>query len=251
MAKVLFDNAHGENSMLEDSGAGSFSKFSSLIAKEGYKVGEIHDEKDFTLATLKGAEVLVISFPSKKFSNRDVEAILQYVEGGGGLLLTGEWGNLHGNADILNTVSQSFKVMFNKDRITDTRHVHEEPVTVLGHRTGTRKVPTYALIRKFTLHPITHEVKEVGHISGCSLSAPKYTVLAWSDEQSFADLDGDGELDPDEIVGSFATAVSPDLKKGRVVCLGDTSILTNQYFEQMDNRKFILNILHWLSKKLM
>jgi len=249
MAKILFDNSHGENAMLGDSGAGSFFKLVKELTSQGHTIGEVHDEKDFTRANLKGAEILIIAFPSKKFSNRDVEALLGYVEDGGGLLLTGEWGNLHGNADILNTVAQSFKVVFNKDRITDTRHVHEEPVEMMGHKMGTRKVPTYALIRKFSLHPITKDVKEVGHISGCSLSAPKYTVLAWSDDQSFADMDGDGELDPDEIVGSFATAVSPDLKKGRVVCLGDTSILTNQYFDQMDNRKFLLNVLHWLLKK--
>jgi hypothetical protein len=121
---------------------------------------------------------------------------------------------------------------------------------VMGQKVGMRKEPTYAMIRKFTPHPITREVREVGHISGCSLSAPKNTVLAWSDEQSFADLDGDGELDPDEVVGSFATAVSPDLRSGRVVCLGDTSFLTDRYLDHADNRTFILNIMRWLTKEL-
>ena len=120
----------------------------------------------------------------------------------------------------------------------------------MGQKVGMRKEPTYAMIRKFNRHPITDKIKEVGHISGCSLSAPKHSVLAWSDEQSFADMNGDGELDPDEVVGSFATAVTPELKRGRVVCMGDTSILTDRYFEQADNRAFILNIVHWLSGTL-
>jgi hypothetical protein len=250
MARILFDDSHGENLMLEEGSGSSLSKLVKAFGNVGHTVNTIHREQDFGPSTLKGAEILVIAFPSKKFSNRDVGAILGFVEGGGGLLLTGEWGNLHGCADILNTVSQCFKVVFNKDRITDQRNIHEEEMRVMGQKVGMRKEPTYAMIRKFTPHPITREVREVGHISGCSLSAPKNTVLAWSDEQSFADLDGDGELDPDEVVGSFATAVSPDLRSGRVVCLGDTSFLTDRYLDHADNRTFILNIMRWLTKEL-
>ena len=251
MVRILFDDAHGENLVLEESaGSSSFSRLVKALKNARYTVGVIHREQDFGPSTLKGAGALIIAFPSKKFSNRDAGALLSFVEGGGGLMLTGEWGNLHSCADILNTVSQCFRVVFNKDRITDTRNIHEEEVRVMGQKVGMRKEPTYAMIRRFNPHPITRDVKEVGHISGCSLSAPKSSVLAWSDEQSFADLDGDGELDEDELVGSFATAVSSDLSVGRVVCLGDTSILTDRYFDQADNRRFILNAVHWLAKAL-
>jgi len=250
MARLLFDDSHGENLDLEEGPGSSLSKLTRALRGAGHTVNLIHREQDFCAATLQGADILVIAFPSKRFSDRDVGAILSFVENGGGLLLTGEWGNLHGCADILNTVSQSFKVVFNKDRITDQRNVHEEEVRVMGQHVGMRKEPTYAMIRRFSPHPITKEIKEVGHISGCSLSAPKHSVLAWSDEQSFADLDGDGELDPDELVGSFATAVTPELKRGRVVCIGDTSILSDRYFDQADNRPFLLNIVHWLAGKL-
>jgi hypothetical protein len=251
MARILFDDSHGENLVLEETaGSSSLSKLVKALRKARHTVGVIHREQDFVPSTLKGAAVLILAFPSKKFSDRDVAAMLSFVEGGGGLMLTGEWGNLHGCADILNTVSQCFRVVFNKDRITDTRNIHEEEVRVMGSKVGMRKDPTYAMIRKFNPHPITQNVKEVGHISGCSLSAPKTSVLAWSDEQSFADLDGDGELDEDELVGSFATAVSSDLSAGRVVCLGDTSILTDRYFDHADNRRFLLNSIHWLTGSL-
>ncbi len=247
MARILFDDSHGENLDLEEGAGSSISKLAKALRGAGHQVNLINREQDFCPATLQGAMILVIAFPSKRFSDRDVAAILAFVERGGGLLLTGEWGNLHGSADILNTVSQCFKVVFNKDRITDQRNVHEEEVRVMGQKVGMRKEPTYAMIRRFNPHPITKEIREVGHISGCSLSAPKHSVLAWSDEQSFADLDGDGELDPDEVVGSFATAVTPELKSGRVVCIGDTSILTDRYFDQADNRPFLLNAVHWLA----
>ncbi|MEM4728637.1 MAG: DUF4350 domain-containing protein [Thermoplasmata archaeon] len=250
MPHVLFDNSHGENIRLEEEGGSSFSKLARALRAEGFVLGVIHSEDDFRLPTLKNAEALVIAFPSKKFSNRDVEAALGYVEAGGGLLLTGEWGNLHGTADILNTLAQSFRVVFNKDRITDTRNVHEEEVRLMGQSVGRRREPTYAIIRKFARHPITVDVREVGHISGCSLSAPKSAVLAWSDEQSFADLDADGELDEDELVGSFATAVSQHVSGGRVVCIGDTSVMTDRYLDHADNKKFILNIIRWLTRRI-
>ncbi|MBM4247871.1 MAG: hypothetical protein FJ149_00200 [Euryarchaeota archaeon] len=250
MARILFDDSHGENLVMEEGSGSALSKLSGALRAAGHALNLIHREQDFCPPTLQGADILVIAFPSRRFSDRDVGAILGFVEKGGGLLLTGEWGNLHGSADILNTVSQCFKVVFNKDRITDQRNIHEEEVRVMGQRVGMRKEPTYAMIRRFRSHPITRDISEVGHISGCSLSAPKHSVLAWSDEQSFSDLDGDGELDPDELVGSFATAVTPELKRGRVVCIGDTSILTDRYFDQADNRAFLLNTVHWLAGRL-
>lgn len=250
MASILFDDSHGESVRLEEEGGSSFSKLSRALREDGHRLGVISREEDFSLQTLRGAGAVVIAFPSRRFTNRDIEAALGFVEGGGGLLLTGEWGNLHSTADVLNTLSQSFKVVFNKDRITDTRNVHEEEVRLMGHTMGMRREPTYATIRRFAPHPITADVREVGHISGCSLSAPKSAVLAWSDEQSFADLDGDGELDEDELVGSFATAVSPRIRGGRVVCLGDTSIMTDRYLDHADNKRFILNIFRWLIGKL-
>ncbi len=250
MASILFDDSHGEGVRLEEEGGSSFTKLARALINEGYSLNAICREEDFSLQTLRGADALVIAFPSKRFTNRDVEATLGFVEGGGGLLLTGEWGNLHSTADVLNTLSQSFKVLFNKDRITDTRNVHEEETRLMGHAMGRRREPTYAVIRRFAPHPITTDVREVGHISGCSLSAPKSAVLAWSDEQSFADIDGDGELDKDELVGSFATAVSPRIKGGRVVCLGDTSVMTDRYLDHADNRTFILNIFRWLTGRL-
>lgn len=250
MPKLLFDESHGEDLKITSDEPNGISKLINGLKSQGYNIESIYRQSDFKYDVIRDADVLIISFPKIHFSDNEVKTILKFVRDNKGLFLTAEWGNIYENADILNKISQNFGVSFNYDRITDTRDIHEEEVKVLGETIHKEKMPQYAKIKEFSEHPITRGLKQIGYISGCSINAPEYTVLAWSDELSFGDLNGDAELDPEEIIGSFATAVQPTTRSGRVVCIGDTSILTNKYIDHYDNKKFILNIINWLSKRI-
>lgn len=248
---ILFDQTHDEISRIDDPRDEGISVFAGMLAKEGYDTGKIGLPENFSARVLRKADLLCIFYPGRAFLAREVDAVLSFVREGGGLLLSGEWGNLRGNAVTLNAISGHYGIHFNEDRITDTRNIYEEDVKVLDQVVGRRKEPQVARITQFARHPVTKGLKEVIHISGCSLRAPQECILAWSDEFAFGDLDADSELDPGEAVGSLATAAHPNTNAGgRMVCLGDTSILTNKYIARLDNRKFLVNVVRWLVKDL-
>jgi len=160
--------------------------------------------------------------------------------------MTGEWGNINENADILNDLSYHFKIKFNKDRIADSVESFEKEIKVFDEIIKGERAPHFPKIKDFADHPINEGVTEIGHFSGCSLDAPEQSALAWSSATSFGDVDGDGELDPGEVVGHLITAAHPHTKGGRIVAYGDTSILTTRYIHKADSKRFVINTVLWL-----
>ncbi|MEW5760161.1 MAG: DUF4350 domain-containing protein [Candidatus Thermoplasmatota archaeon] len=243
MKKILFDEGHG-NSRIEDFGKGGIFILTNELRKNGKEVSTIEKIDNIN------CDVLAILFPKKNFENDEIKAIFGFLENGGGLLLASEWGNIYGSAEILNKISLRFGIKFNKDRIVDRRDAYERSMKLMGETIGYEKAPQFAKIRTFSKHPITNGIMEIMHISGCSLDGKEENVIARSDLMSFGDVNGNAELDTDEKVCSFPTAIAAVVGNGRAVCIGDTSIATNEYIEMKDNKKFMLNIFSWLGKEI-
>jgi len=57
--------------------------------------------KDFSPETLQGADLVVTAAPSVPFTNREVEAVMQYVQDGGTMVLTSGWEDLPATQPLL------------------------------------------------------------------------------------------------------------------------------------------------------
>lgn len=253
MIKVLFDMTHQELQRLHDESKEGLSEFNGTIDRYGYAVELIRNS---FLAAIRDsdAKVLWISVPTINFTSSEIAGIHEFVsQRGGGLLLTAEWGNLQGNATVLNNISTSLGVKFNSDRVTDLAHAFTEEVKFMGEVMDRRKVPQFVEITKFAKHhPIVSGINSIVYFAGCSLEVtPPERALAWSAPTSFSDLDADKKYDVgEETKGSFCVASSSQYGKGRVVCVGDASIMANNYIHHADNRKFCVNLIRWLAGEL-
>lgn len=246
MPTILVDLTHSEEVRLDFTGDDGLTALKNALEAAGIVVGKIAKRADFNMDHFKAADVLMLPFPTARFTGKEIENIVDFVESGGSLLMTGEWGNIKENADILNEVGAHFNIEFNKDRIADSMDAYEEETKIFSEVIRREPASHFPRIRDFAEHPITDGVEEIGHFSGCSLKAPVDSALAWSSGTSFSDEDADGELDPDEKVGHLITAAHPHSKGGRIVAYGDTSILTNKYIHRGDSKVFILNTIKWL-----
>jgi hypothetical protein len=246
MPTILIDVTHGEEVQLEFTGDSGLSALKNALDAQGIVVGRISRRSDFNYDHFKAADVLMLAFPTERITPKGIENVEDYVSSGGSLFMTAEWGNIKEVADILNDVSSHFGITFKKNRIADSQESYDEEIKLFDEVIKREPAPHFPKIRKFSDHPITEGVEEIGHFSGCSIDAPEESALAWSSGTSFSDDDADGELDPDEEVGHLITAAHPHTKGGRIVAYGDTSILTNKYVHRADSKVFVVNTIKWL-----
>ncbi len=250
MPVVLFDGIHECTVGLRDEGDEGLSRLATELRQSGYTVRVASDPDGLGAESLQGIDVLVVAFPKRPLSKVECDAVHAFVHRGGGLLLTAEWGNIFNNAATLNQLTSPWGLTFNSDRIADPTESFGQSVLFQGQRIGSEKVPQFARITVFSPHPITRGITEVGHFSGCSLEGPEGTSLAWSSPSSFADMDGDARKSVEERRGPLITSVFTPERGGRVVGIGDTSMLTNKHHAQADNAEFLRRIFSWLAGTL-
>ena len=248
MATMLVDLTHNEGIEPNFHGDDGLSIMIKALEDAGIVVGRISRRSEFSFDHFKAADVLMIAYPTERFTEKEIENVIDYVHSGGSLFLTAEWGNLKENVDYLNAISNHFGIFFNKDRIADSKESFEEEIKMFDEVIKREPRPQFPRITEFAIHPINDGIEEIGHFSGCSLKAPEDSALAWSSPTSFGDEDADSELDPGEVVGHLITAAHPHSNGGRVVAYGDTSIITNKYINRADSKLFVINTVKWLCK---
>jgi len=198
-------------------------------------------------AELETADMLVIAFPQKEFKPEESDVIKEFVMKGGGLFLIGEWANLHGVSECLNSLSLQFGLEFRNDRLTDFDDRYARDDEAMKGVLGVGKMPYLVKLVDFEDHPITKDVKGIGYLAGCTLETDKQGALVWADETSFADKRIDEFQQISEKSGPFIVAACKEIGKGRMVCTGDSSTFSNRFLGSEDNRKFVIQIFQWLA----
>lgn len=250
--KLCFDSRHLKGMVDVSDDKEGFAAFVSELKHEGYEFIILDQDLQDGMSKMAARDVLWIPYPSQSLDRVEIEEIKNMLERGGGLLLSGEWGNIGGSADNLNALLTGIgsKIRFNHDRITDHVHAITQRTEIMGTVVDEKKVPQFLVVKEFAPHVITHGLNAIGYYAGSSLSAPDKQVVAWSSPTSFSDLDANRTMDADEEFGSFNIAAFDIVSRGRIFAIGDTSIFSNQYIHQYDNMEFCKNVVKWLSRGL-
>lgn len=250
MPTMIIDLTHDEGIRPTFSGDDGLTILITALEEQGIVVHRMSKRSEFNVDHFQETDVLMIAYPRDRFTEKEIENVVDFVEGGGSLFMTAEWGNLKQNADILNTISKKFGITFNGDRIADTKESFEEEIKLFDEVIKREHMPQFPRITDFADHPINQGVEVIGHFSGCSIHAPDESALAWSSPTSFGDENANSNLDPGEVVGHLITAAHPHSNGGRIVAYGDTSILTNKYINRADSKVFVVNTVKWLCKMI-
>jgi hypothetical protein len=258
--RVLFDEAHNNFHTTK----GRYKPFVDLVTSDGYNV--VGSRKVFTRASLDTFKIVIIAnalgaedddedgADSSAFTPDEIQAVHDWVRGGGALLLIADHAPFGGAAEAL---AKQFGVAMSKGFVFDPEHSQEDAPSIL----------TFSRENKLLLdHPITRgreDAEKINRVIAFTGQALKTT----EPNSVFLKL-GEGAKDKpsrtaetDVSVAGQAQGLAFKFGKGRVVILGEAAMLSAQIsgptkmpmgmnVPDTDNKQLALNIMHWLSGML-
>jgi hypothetical protein len=269
---VVLDEAHANFHTM----SGRYKPFADLLTADGYRV--VAGTQSFTTDALGNAAVLVIANalgagvtaenrdnPPSAFTEAECDAVRDWVRAGGSLFLIADHAPFGGTAAML---ARRFGVEMGKGYAWDPNNSRPgSPTNIVYSREN-------GLLGE---HPTTRGVSLVVAFTGQSLSVPpgaavlmKLSDTAWesSGQNAQADLAAFQAGKPTQAsnVGGRAQGLAFAYGRGRVVITGEAGMFSAQLarfkdeqgrdvevkmgmnVEGNDNRQFLLNIVHWLSR---
>jgi len=255
--RIMFDEAHHNFHTTE----GRYKPFVDLLMNDGYRV--IRNRQSLSKTRLSGFKILVISnalgaedmddegADTSAFNDDEIQAVQDWVKGGGSLLLIADHAPFGGAAAAL---AKSFGVQMRNGYAFDKENsVAGAPSQLIFSREN----------KLLGSHPITEGRSENERIhilrsfTGQALKGPDDSIALLKLSQSATDSPHfDAALSAS--VAGFAQALALKFGKGRVVVQGEAAMLSAQVSGQEnrrmgmnvpgnDNRQYVLNVMHWLS----
>mgnify|MGYP001822372103 CR=1 FL=1 len=249
--KLVFIKGHGEKS-ITDSGNTSFSKLAGELERKGLTL----DSHNLLLGEIpQDTSAAVITSPQRTYLDGEVELIKQYLDNGGNLLWMMDPGQMQG----LEPLAESLGIRFMEGTLIDNninlrrtlRIQHAAMIPVLDYN-------AHALTENIeynTLFPFSRGVEQIAdqfQSTVIARSLPK----SWSesgpleDEIAFASADGDVE-GPIAIVmaleKALAAAADGEQPSQRIVVVGDSDFMANNYLGTGANLALAMNVFNWLA----
>lgn len=232
-AKVLlFDTAHSEIFNLDDQAEMGCTSMRDLLTSKGYTIET--NSSLFNENVLKGVNTVVIAGPMAQLNQQEAEALMNYLNNGGNLLIT-----VHVSYFIAD-LSNALGLQLSKG--------------VLGQQQESFEGKAKNFIaRGVTEHPLTKNVKGVAVRATWALQplpgnafGAKSIVASSSD--SWVDITANDYYDIGEPRGSYGIIGVSTVGKGKVVVIGDDAVFTNFTINMASNRTLCENIADWFSE---
>ena len=271
--RILLDEAHNN---LFASAASGYRSFVRLVTDEGYSVAT--NSAPFNAARLATSDILLITHANgagagapveqrarAAFTDAEVDAVQQWIAGGGALLLVTDHYPAGASARLL---AERLGVHLSAGWTDDVLH--------------RRTLPTYGPVFGYLLfsraagligdHPImngrdrSERIDTVSTTTGESIAGPPGSAallplspaaLDWVPSVAARD-----ERRPDQprdfnpcpgcdtrSAAGRSQGIAFELDRGRVVVVGEMGVL-NDYAAKTSNRQFALNIVRWLGREL-
>lgn len=220
---ILFDESHNE-----------FCTVSGIRKRRLYSLWREHIEpygltytrsrKEFR-KLLKECNVIVIVEPHSYFTLKETLSLFDFVLAGNSLILVGNHHNSpryysYGCNEILNVISKPFGIRFNMDEIRFYR----------GN-----------IIENLAEHPVCRKVNLIHYWRGCSLSLLRHTK-----KSNVSEIAVGTRHDTSEVYRKAPVAAAVYEEKGRIFCLGDSSVWSDPREPlKDDNFLFAENVAKW------
>ncbi|PSF39421.1 ABC transporter [Aphanothece hegewaldii CCALA 016] len=243
---VYFLQGHGEHPL--KTGEGSILQAVNNLEQRGYQVIPLNLAEKTAIPT--NADLIILAGAKRKLFPQEVAALTKFSEQGGSILLL-----LDPDIDLgLEPLLKTWGIQLDQRVILDGS----------GSGNMLNLGPATPLITQYGNHPITQEFGN--NISIYPFSRPIATVktkeveavsLLITNDKMWAESDLDSaeiSFDPTkDLAGPFDLGVALtrniDSKKSKLVVIGNSTFITDGWFEQQLNGDIFLNSVEWLSNR--
>lgn len=217
--KIFFDETQKERGKINT----NYSMLRDALRGEDFQV-DVYNDFPISEKSLK-CDVLVFACPDgSKLAKNEIEAVVNFVERGGGLLVIGNAGGDRGLRTNMNEVLNKLGVEMLSDQVKDEAN-------------NEFKMPTHPVMKDIKDHPICNGVSEIVIVAGCSV-------------RGSSNMRGIAFTSPVAEPPNAPVIVTGEYKAGRVVAIGSYRLFSNYGagLSLRNNRTFAMNIFRWLAR---
>jgi hypothetical protein len=246
--RILFDSAHSKWEPFDrpydttwyghDSGY-NYSAIYSFLRKS-YDVtdskGELTDD------LLARNDILILKIPTRSFSESEQQAVLRFVQNGGGLFLLGEHTNVFGSSVYINPIAKMFGFSFEYNCVFDIETKFEQMYyrpLIIPHPV-IAELPDFLFEVSCSIKPESIFVEPIIRASGL-----KTIDIDYSSRNFYPQVNDSVDMR----FGTFLQAVARRYGKGRVVAFADSTCYSNFSAFHQGKPEFLLGTLSWLNRK--
>jgi hypothetical protein len=228
--------------LLDGNGFGSDHLYnaSSLVEWLRYHVPvRVHAAGPVTSELLREASVFVLKTPTRRLTAAEIALLVEWVEGGGGLLLIGDHTNLLGMGSYLNELAERFEIQFQFDGSNSysSGYFSRFNPPALG------------------AHPVVDGLPELRFLTSCTLRywGDAHPVMVAHDvmsdpvDYSKPSFFGRLTVSPRNGFGLFPLAAARQYGRGRVLAFAESTTLSNFAAFQDGTSEFYLRALNHLA----
>ncbi len=194
-----------------------------------------------TPSLLDTTDIVIIKTPTEPYGEDEINAIVEFVKNGGGLILIGDHTNLFGMSAYLNEIARQFGMRFRYD---DTFDVATTSLTVF--------TPD-----RIAYHPSVRKVEEFSFLTSCSIDADPFVepVMVGSGlgsedvDYSHPNFFGNITFDLSDRFGLFLQAAARKFGEGRVLLFTDSTCFSNFCMFSDGKAEFVSGFLDYLNRK--
>jgi len=169
--------------------------------------------------------VAVVLSPDRPYTPGEYARLRSFVRAGGTILVAEDFGP--GGNGLLEALNASAR--FDGGPLRDERNYYRAPA-----------LPEAGNVSD---HPLTDGVETLTLNYGTPVEPGNATVLVRTSEYGYVDRNRNEDLDDSETLRSYPVATVEPVGEGRVVAVGDPSLLINAMIDREGNRAFATNVL--------
>lgn len=225
---VLFDQAHGQQSLIENTDLFGLSDLAENFKQHTFDVQS--SREPLTDQSLNNVAVLVISGARTPLSGQEIQALHTYLNKGGQLCL------LLDAKETLSPLLQSLNIAVSNGLI----HAQTSPAAP--------EAQTDFFVTDLAPHPLTKGLRQFKLSSSWALNTSlEANSIAKTGPQTWIDLNGNNARDGNDAQQAFSVVVTGQLGHGHFVLFADSTIFQNRSFRS-HNQKLAENLSSWFKK---
>jgi len=223
---VLFDQGHGQRFFVEKGGALDLSRFADLFAEKGIVVKTT--TRQLSSDSLNSVDILVISGPFSPVIQSEIDAVMDFLEQGGKLV-------------VMAHIHQPFFALFERLGVGISKGPVYEQENIIGTN------PKDFRVEGIGEHPITKDVRSFNVYGGWGIISLSDDVkaIAATGQKAWIDLDRNGRLSKRDAMQSFPVLLVGSVSRGRFAVFGDDAIFQNGFLVG-NNLQLARNLVNWL-----